>query len=69
MLKWYYHYLHHPGTSRMGDTLIFPIYWPNISTDIRQLYTMYLMRQMAKQIKHKYVEIPPKDLEMQTWHT
>ena len=68
VLNWYHHYLQHPGTSRMQNTLQGKIYWPRMSTDIPKLCTTCHICQIAKRLKDKYGKLPMKDLDMRHWH-
>jgi hypothetical protein len=36
-IKWYHHYLQHPGHTRLEETMNAPIYWKGMHTTIRSL--------------------------------
>ena len=48
VLNWYHHYLQHPGTFEMQNTLKGTIYWPQMSTDIQNFCTTCNICQMDK---------------------
>ena len=68
IIKWYHHYLCHPGEARMYKALASTLYREKIEDEIRQLVKQYPVYQRFKK-KKKYGKLPPKNVELIPWDT
>ena len=66
MMKWYHHYLCHPGEARMHKTLASALYWEKMEDEIRQFVIQCPTCQGFKK-KKKYGKLPPKNVEIIPW--
>ena len=66
-LQWYHHYLQHPGTSRLEETLIAVMYWPGLRADVKRLVKSCERCQKGKRRKQQYGHVPPKLSDQKPW--
>ncbi len=59
-VKWYHHYLQHPGHTRLKETMNIAIYWEGMHTTIRSLTKSCNSCQINKRWSQKYGHLPPK---------
>jgi hypothetical protein len=64
-VKWYHHYLHHPGHTRLEETMNTAMYWKGMRTTIRSLTKS--CRQVNKRRSQKYGHLPPKTVHTIPW--
>ena len=69
IMKWYHHYLCHPGEARMHKTLSSTLYWEKMEDQIRQFVKQCPTCERFKKQKKKYGHIPPKNVELIPWDT
>ena len=68
--QWYYHYLLHPGHTRLEETINATMYWKGMQTSIRTLVRNCKSCQVNKRRKRwKYGELPPKNVITNPWET
>ena len=66
-LQWYHHYLQHPGTSRLEETLIAVMYWPGLRADVKRLVKSCERCQKGKRRKQQYGHVPPRLSDQKPW--
>ncbi len=59
-VKWYHHYLQHPGHTRLEETMNTAMYWKGMHTTIRSLTKSCKSCQVNKRRSQKYGHLPPK---------
>ena len=59
-VKWYHHYLQHPGHSRLEETMRSMMYWKGMRTTIRRYVKTCQSCQVNKRHSRKYQHLPPK---------
>ncbi len=59
-VKWYYHYLQHPGHARLNETINAAMYWEGMHTTIWSITKSCRSCQRNKRWKLKYGHLPPK---------
>jgi hypothetical protein len=59
-VKWYHHYLQHPGHTRLKETMNAAMYWKGMRTTIRSLTKSFKSCQINKRRSQKYGHLPPK---------
>jgi hypothetical protein len=59
-VKWYHHYLLHPGHTRLEETMNTAMYWKGMRTSIRLLTKFCRSCQKNKRRSQKYGHLPPK---------
>ena len=70
VLKWYHHYLCHPGGERLANTLLDVCTWKEITSQARKLYKECKTCQKFKKQSTWYGHLVPKEAEMlELWHT
>ena len=69
IIKWYHHYLCHPGEIRMHKTMASTLYWEKLEDEIKQFVKKCKACQRFKKQKKKYGKLPPKDVELTPWDT
>ena len=69
LIKWYHHYLCHPGEARMHKTMASTLYWEKMEDDIRQYVKQCKTCQRFKKQKKKYGKLPPKIVDLTSWDT
>ncbi len=66
-VKWYHHYLQHPGHTHLKETMNAAMYWKGMRTTIRSLTKSYRSCQINKRQSHKYGHLPPKTVITNPW--
>ena len=66
-VQWYHHYLQHPGSLRLEETLATVMYWPGLRADVKRHTKSRKCCQLGKSDLHKYGEIPPKIPDQKPW--
>ncbi len=66
-LKWYHHYLQHPGHTRLKETMNAAMYWKGMHTTIRSLTKSFRSCQSNKRRSHKYGHLPPNTVITNPW--
>jgi hypothetical protein len=61
-VKWYHHYLQHPGHTRLKETMNTVMYWKGMRTTIRSLTKSCRSCQINKRWSQKYGHLPPKTI-------
>jgi hypothetical protein len=59
-VKWYPHYLQHPGHTHLEETMNTAMYWKGMHTTIRSLTKSCKSCQVDKRRSQKYGHLPPK---------
>ncbi len=59
-VKWYHHYLQHPGHTRLKETMNTAMYWKGLYTTIRSITKSCKSCQVNKRRSQKYEHLPPK---------
>jgi hypothetical protein len=67
-VKWYHHYLQHPGHTRLKKKMNTAMYWKGMCTTIRSLTKSCRSRQINKRrSRRKYGHLPPKTIYTIPW--
>ncbi len=66
-LKWYHHYLQHPGHTRLEETMSTAMYWKGMHTTIWSLINSCRSCQVNKRRSQQYGHIPPKTIYTIPW--
>jgi hypothetical protein len=66
-VKWYHHYLQHPGHTCLEETMNAAMYWKGMRTTIRSLTKSCRSCQVNKQRSQRYGHLPPKTLITNPW--
>jgi hypothetical protein len=66
-VKWYHHYLQHPGHTRLEETMNTVMYWKGMRTTIRSLTKTCRSCQINKRRNLKYGHLPPKTIITNPW--
>jgi hypothetical protein len=66
-VRWYHHYLQHPGHSRLEETMRSVMYWKGIHTAIRRYVKTCQSCQVNKRHSQKYGHLPPKLVMTTPW--
>jgi hypothetical protein len=66
-VKWYHHYLQHPGHTRLEETMRSGMYWKGMRTTIRKYVKSCRSCQVNKSHSQKYGHLPPKLVITTTW--
>jgi hypothetical protein len=66
-VKWYHHYLQHPGHTRLEETMNAAMYWKGMRTTIRSLTKSCKSCQVNKRWSQKYGHLPPKTVYIIPW--
>ncbi len=61
-VKWYHHYLQHPGHTRLEEMMNAAMYWKGIHTTIQSLTKSCKSCQINKRWSQKYEHLPPKTI-------
>jgi hypothetical protein len=67
VVQWYYHYLQHPGHTRLEETLRAAMYWKSMRTSIRSYVKKCQSCQINKRRKLKYGKLPTKLVISTPW--
>jgi hypothetical protein len=66
-VKWYHHYLQHPGHTRLEETMNTAMNWKGMHTTIRSLTKSCKSCQVNKRWSQKYGHLPPKTVYKIPW--
>jgi hypothetical protein len=66
-VKWYHHYLQHPGHTRLEETMNTAMYWKGMRATIRSLTKSCKSCQVNKRRSQKYRHLPPKTVYTIPW--
>ena len=66
-VKWYHHYLQHPGNTRLEETLKATMYWTNMRTTVRSHVKNCRSCQINKKQSTKYGKLPTKLVVTAPW--
>ncbi len=66
-VKWYHHYLQHPGHTCLEKTMNAAMYWKGMRTTIRSLTKSCRSCQINKRQSRKYGHLPPKTVIANPW--
>jgi hypothetical protein len=66
-VRWYHHYLQHPGHTRLEETMNAAMYWKGMRTTIRSLTKSCRSCQVNKRRSRKYGHLPPKTVITNPW--
>jgi hypothetical protein len=66
-VKWYHHYLQHPGHTRLEETMNTAMYRKGMHTTIRSLTKSCKSCQVNKRRSQKYGHLPPKTVYTIPW--
>jgi hypothetical protein len=66
-VKWYHHYLQHPGHTCLEVTMNAAMYWKGMRTTIRSLTKSSRSCQVNKQWSQRYGHLPPKTFITNPW--
>eukprot|EP00804_Cyclotella_cryptica_P025130 CCRYP_012980-RA/>CCRYP_012980-RA protein AED:0.39 eAED:0.39 QI:0/-1/0/1/-1/1/1/0/418 len=59
-VAWFHHYLQHPGTTRLEETLRLSMYWKGLRTTVQSHVKKCHSCQVNKRRQLKYGKLPPK---------
>jgi hypothetical protein len=66
-VKWYHHYLRHPGHTHLKETMNATMYWKGMRTTILSLTKSCRSCQINKRRSCKYGHLPPKTVITNPW--
>jgi hypothetical protein len=66
-VKWYHHYLQHPGHTHLEETMNAAMYWKGMRTTIRSLTKSCRSCQVNKRWSSRYGHLPPKTVITNPW--
>jgi hypothetical protein len=66
-VKWYRHYLQHPGHTRLEEMMNAAMYWKGMRTTIHSLTMSCRSCQINKRWSHRYGYLPPKTVRTNPW--
>jgi hypothetical protein len=66
-VKWYHHYLQHPGHTCLEEMMNTVMYWKGMHTTIRSLTKSCRFFQINKRRSPKYGHLPPKTVYTIPW--
>ncbi len=66
-VKWYHHYLQHPGHTRLKEMMNAVMYWKGMRTTIRSLTKSCRSCQINKRQNLKHGHLPPKTVITNPW--
>jgi hypothetical protein len=66
-VRWYHHYLQHPGHSCLEETMRSVMYWKGMHTNIRKHIKSCRSCQVNKRHSQKYGHLPPKLVIITPW--
>jgi hypothetical protein len=66
-VKWYHHYLQHPGHTRLEEMMNAAMYWKGMRTTIRSLTKSCRSCQVNKRWSQRYGRLPPKTVITNPW--
>ena len=59
-ISWYHHYLQHPGSTRLEETILASMYWKGMRPTIRSYVKKCKTCQINKRRQRKYGKLPAK---------
>jgi hypothetical protein len=65
----YHHYLQHPGTTHLEETLRSAMYWKGMRRSVRAHVKKCHKCQANKRNEHKYGQLPTKLVVTKPWNT
>ena len=68
-VEWFHHYLQHPGTTRLEETLRGSMYWKGMRTTVRSYVKNCKKCQRNKRKEKKFGKLPTKQVVDTPWHT
>ncbi len=66
-VKWYHHYLQHPGHTHLKETMNTAMYWKGMRITIRSLTKSCRSFQINKRWSRKYGHLPPMTVYTNPW--
>ncbi len=66
-VKWYHHYLQHPGHTRLKETMNAAMYWKSMHTTIWSLTKSCKSCQINTRQNRKYGHLPPQTIITNPW--
>jgi hypothetical protein len=66
-VKWYHHYLQHPGHTCLEETMNAAMYWKGMCTTIQSLTKSCRSCQINKRRSRKYGHLPPRTVITNPW--
>jgi hypothetical protein len=66
-VRWYHHYLQHPGHTPLKETMNAVMYWKGMRTTIWSLTKSCRSFQINKRRSQKYGHLPPKTVTTNPW--
>ncbi len=66
-VKWYHHYLQHPGHTCLKETMNAAMYWESMRTTIRSITKSCRSCQINKRGSRRYGHFPPKTVITNPW--
>jgi hypothetical protein len=66
-VKWYHHYLQHPGHTCLKETMNTAMYWKGMCTTIRSLTKSCRSCQMNRRRSRRYGHLPPRTVITNPW--
>jgi hypothetical protein len=66
-IKWYHHYLQHPGHTRLEEAMNAVMYWKGMCTTIRSLTKSCRSCQINERRSRRYGHLPPKTVITNPW--
>ncbi len=66
-VKWYNHFLQHPGQPRVKETMNAAMYWKGVRTTIWSLTNSCRSCQVNKRRSQRYGHLPPKTVITNPW--
>ncbi len=66
-VKWYHHYLQHPGYTRLKEMMNAAMYWKGMHTTIQSLAKSCRSYQINMRGSCKYGHLPPKTVITNPW--
>ena len=68
-VEWYHHYLQHPGSTRLEETLRGSMYWKGMRSTVRAYVKNCKKCQVNKKRQKQYGKLPTKQVITKPWHT
>ena len=68
-VEWYHHYLQHPGSTRLEETLRGSMYWKGMRRTVRAYVKNCKKCQVNKRRQKQYGKLPTKQVITKPWHT
>eukprot|EP00956_Cyclotella_meneghiniana_P011825 scaffold16629_cov44-Cyclotella_meneghiniana.AAC.2 len=68
-VAWYHHYLQHPGSTRLEETLRGSMYWKGMRRTVWEYVKNCKKCRVNKRRQKKYGKLPSKQVVTKPWHT